>query len=520
MPDQAVEITSTQAGYYYIMVYCASLYFGASDYTITAYDETTMPSLVKGQSVTGQLQSTNDVSYFQVLVGAGEHLVVTLDDGSAHDNNELYIRYGQLPTRDQYDSKFSLPDMPDQAVEITSTQAGYYYIMVYCASLYFGASDYTLTSSEGIAPPVIITTEPPVTSPGASVTTKPPVTTIPPTQPAQLPSKNTFIESVPLPDQVSTDPKVIGTNALLTSLLIVIIYFAASLFNGTLKENYETVHTWIQRIRTALRLKKTKTSSPSESTPKSNWPFEIVFIVLITAAINCAIVPDFGLNKNGLIIFTAMVATVIASTYSYNGIRVLITKYGFHIPATIRAYPLAILLAVIFVILSRLISFHPGLIFGFVGAFTILPSSIAPDRKKRSIGILWGVFIVILLALGAFFLRQPLASMTNSFWQMMLDTILVALFVGGLERLLFGLVPATFLDGGTLVSWKKLIWVIVFGLVVFLFVHIVINKSNALTGAVKDMNVITIVCLTLACLVFSLAFWGYFRFRSKREPNK
>ena len=97
----------------------------------------------------------------------------------------------------------------------------------------------------------------------------------------------------------------------------------------------------------------------------------------------------------------------------------------------------------------------------------------------------------------------------------MLDTVLAGLFVGGLQRLLFGLMPLTFLDGGTLVSWKKLLWFLLFGVIVFLFIQIVVNKTDSLIHAVKDMNVITVVSLALGSLVFSALFWLYFRIRAK-----
>ena len=81
--------------------------------------------------------------------------------------------------------------------------------------------------------------------------------------------------------------------------------------------------------------------------------------------------------------------------------------------------------------------------------------------------------------------------------------------------MLFGLFPLAFLDGGTLVAWKRLIWLILFGLVVFLFIFLVVNKTNALPNAVKDMNVISLVVLAFSGLILSLLFWLYFRIRAK-----
>ena len=328
-------------------------------------------------------------------------------------------------------------------------------------------------------------------------------------------AEDIFTAAVPLPDQVSTDPKVIGISVFLASLLVVIFYFAATLFNSTFKENYETIQNWARRLSAFFSMKRRKSSSQPPHPSKVLQFLEIIVIVLVTAVINSALDPGIGFNDRGIIIFTAMIGAAVVSTYSYNGVRVLITKYRYHIPATVKAYPLAIILAIIFVVVSRLVRFHPGFIFGFVGAFTILPSPITPDKRKRSIGIVAGAIIVILLALLAFMLRQPLSSTPASFWHSMLDTVLAGLFVGGLQRLLFGLMPLTFLDGGTLVSWKKLLWFLLFGVIVFLFIQIVVNKTDSLIHAVKDMNVITVVSLALGSLVFSALFWLYFRIRAK-----
>jgi hypothetical protein len=350
----------------------------------------------------------------------------------------------------------------------------------------------------------------------STTSSSPIVITPPPTSvsPSAPPEESVFAASVPLPSQVSTDPKVVGTSFLLTILLIIIFYFAATLFNATFKENYAIIQNWGRRLRNLFRLKSAKSNSQSFNIRK--FPYlEIIIIVFITAAINCAVDPGFSLSQRGLILFTAMVVTVIVSTYSYNGIRMLITKYRFHTPATIKAYPLAIILAILFVVISRLISFHPGFIFGFVGAFTILPSAIVLDKRQRSVSILLGAFGVIILAVLAFLLREPLSSATNGFWQSMLATILAALFVGGLERLLFGLFPLVFLDGGTLAAWKRLLWFILFAFVVFLFIYILIIKTHALTDAVKDMTVISLVGLALVGLLLSLIFWLYFRIRAK-----
>ena len=336
-----------------------------------------------------------------------------------------------------------------------------------------------------------------------------------------LPIQNTtdFTESVPLPSEVSTDPEVIGTNVFLTSFLIAIFYFATILFNSTFKENYETIRNWDQRLRRRFRILQTIRGKPTKATRKGLVYLEVALIVVATAIINSIVDPGFGLSIYGLIVFIAMMVASVASTYGYDGIQALITRHTFHIPATVEVYPLAIPLAVVFVFLSRMVHFSPGLIFGFVGAFTVLSSTTTPNKRQRSIGIILGVIVITIIASIAFFIRQMLVTVGEGFWISVADTILVATFVVGLEGLIFGLLPLTFLDGGTLASWKKWVWVIVFAVVSFVFYHIIVNKMKMLTDAVTDINVIVLLIITICCVIFSIGFWLYFRLRRTKVSN-
>ena len=137
--DQAVEIQNTQAGYYYIMVYSHSSSGG--DYTITPHNNSTLSSLSIGIATSASLSRSGATAYYQVNVSAGQHLFIMLDKPTGWSTS-LYIRYGALPTTSVYDARDYLSSA-DQAVEIQTTQAGYYYIMVYSNSTSGG--DYTIT---------------------------------------------------------------------------------------------------------------------------------------------------------------------------------------------------------------------------------------------------------------------------------------------------------------------------------------------------------------------------------------
>ncbi len=137
--DQGVEIASTQAGYYYVMVRSTS---GGGNYTIVAHTNGTLSTLALGTAKTGSLQGTYDVKYYQVSVTAGQHLFVVLDGSDNYNTYDLYIKFGSLPTTVDYEDKGDLPNA-DQGVEITSTQAGYYYVMLRSTS---GGGNFTIVA--------------------------------------------------------------------------------------------------------------------------------------------------------------------------------------------------------------------------------------------------------------------------------------------------------------------------------------------------------------------------------------
>ncbi len=147
--DQGVEISSTQAGTYYVMVCSTS---GGGDYTLTASTSSTFPTLILGTAKPGNLQGTYDVKFYQVSVTAGQHLFVVLDGTDNYDTYQLYLRFGSLPNTVVFDDAGDLSNA-DQGVEITSTQAGTYYVMVRSTS---GGGDYTLTASTSSTFPTLI----------------------------------------------------------------------------------------------------------------------------------------------------------------------------------------------------------------------------------------------------------------------------------------------------------------------------------------------------------------------------
>ena len=89
----------------------------------------TVPTL----AVASPLQTTlskGETKLYKVSVTAGETLRVSLDSSAAQGANEVYIRYGEVPSSSSFDAAYSLAMSPDQEAIIPSTLAGDYYVLV------------------------------------------------------------------------------------------------------------------------------------------------------------------------------------------------------------------------------------------------------------------------------------------------------------------------------------------------------------------------------------------------------
>ena len=102
-------------------------------------------SLELGTPDTGTLGQGQSV-YYRVDVPAGETLLLNFDSQSTAAANEIYIRYGDMPSRGQFDIGYSQPFSPDQEIIIPSTRGGTYYVLVYGDNVTSGAPSYSIVA--------------------------------------------------------------------------------------------------------------------------------------------------------------------------------------------------------------------------------------------------------------------------------------------------------------------------------------------------------------------------------------
>jgi hypothetical protein len=103
-------------------------------------------SLSVGGAVTGTLAQGQTV-YYKIQATAGQALRLKLDSQDNSSANEMYIRYGQVPTRGQFDRTADNPFLADPDFVTPIDQTGTYYVAVY-GNTASGAPNYTLTATD------------------------------------------------------------------------------------------------------------------------------------------------------------------------------------------------------------------------------------------------------------------------------------------------------------------------------------------------------------------------------------
>jgi RHS repeat-associated protein len=89
-----------------------------------------IPRLTNAVSFGGSFAANGDEQYFRIDVPAGQNLLIRLNDADQQGANELYVRFGALPTRGTFDFRSTLPGQVNQQVLIPAAAPGAYYILV------------------------------------------------------------------------------------------------------------------------------------------------------------------------------------------------------------------------------------------------------------------------------------------------------------------------------------------------------------------------------------------------------
>ncbi len=320
--------------------------------------------------------------------------------------------------------------------------------------------------------------------------------------------RSTFPASLQtLPDAVSSLGDRVPEVSLLVAVLGLLMVFPAQLFNSTYEENHERIDARLRRLA--------RRRTPGEAAGRAKRFGVFVGCLVVGTVLAGLLDPSFGTNEPSMALLAGVAASVLV------GLAIaIVAAHGFRRIRHedrhwfLRAIPSALIVAALCVVVSRLTHFEPGYLYGVLGGAVFITALHGRDEGRAE---LTGMAAGLGLAMVAWALFTPVSAAANgadpSFLVLAMDSFLAAVFVGGLEGMLFALLPLRFLPGGRLAAWSKVAWAATTLGVLVLFVHVLLMPAAGYLGRSTEASVGVTLALFATFATVSVVFWLYFRLR-------
>jgi hypothetical protein len=321
--------------------------------------------------------------------------------------------------------------------------------------------------------------------------------------------RSAFATSVPLPGQVSTRLRTVLSSLLITAGLVLLIVFPSELFNATLDENYDEVRSWF-----GLGPKRPEGMRPLHQA------LALAGFIIAGGVLYAFLSPDFGLTRTTLALALGLSVSLALITIVFRLPFLLHSKQRHGEWARLKVLPGTALVAVACVGLSRLLNFQPGYLYGLIAGLEFRREPEDTTGRLTSLAAL----TILIIGLVTWAARAPVAAAAAregaGFWIVAADACLAAIFVAGLETLVFSLIPLRFLEGTKVTRWSRAAWVALFASGVFAFVHILLQPSSGYVGHTQAGQKWVVIALFVGFGILSIGFWAYFRFRPARTLER
>lgn len=334
-----------------------------------------------------------------------------------------------------------------------------------------------------------------------------------------------IVRAVPDPTDISTEPGVVGTNVAFAAVIAIAILLSSQIFNETIEENNQQVESFFKRyIRPAGAPLRALRDAWRNSVPGDARfaRFAGVGIVLVaTALVYGFLEPGFSFNSDGVMLVVSVVLALAAVTYVYSGVEARITERDYKIPSAVRVYPVAFGIAVASVVVSRLLSFEPGIVYGFVASNVVLGAG-EPDPRQKGRAVTISVLALTAAFAVAWVAMIPLrefAQDNDNFVSVILEASATLIVVGALETLVFSMVPIEFTDGIKVWRYNKIIWFVLAVLLIFLFWHVLLVQDKAGFDAFGSQGMTAAIIAVALCVGITGAVWGYFYWQKQQAAK-
>lgn len=287
--------------------------------------------------------------------------------------------------------------------------------------------------------------------------------------PSTISNLRTIADAVPSPGQ--------GAVLLISAgLLTLLIAIPAFLVSKVLTSRYQQWFGWLERGR----LGRYRKSLAEPSSTGRRWLFIAIGMVL-AALIAGFVDPRFGFNGLSIRLFFTLLATfALFNIGGWAVVTLVLKRIQPDAKPALTFHPASIIVVAVAVILSRLLGFDPGIIFGLVAGTTF---AVALAKSREAVVIIAGsayAAAIALIAWIAYSLMNAGGAPDNA------ALVAVSEFLGGVtlegvSTLPIALIPLATLDGGILFAWRKWVWAVSYVVGLALFMLVLFNLPGGST---------------------------------------
>ncbi len=328
---------------------------------------------------------------------------------------------------------------------------------------------------------------------------------------------------IPAPQDLSTEPTVIGTNLFLAALMMLPFAVAAEFFTRTLAENEETMRRRFRPMNWFSRLLERISEFFNKRLGKTRFGdiAKVVGVMLFYGLVFSLLDKNwnpFSLQGLSLLFYMTIAYGLVGIADDILQWR-RIRRWG--LSAELKVRPTNMLLAAISMATTRILSLVPGLMFGTPEALDTDEKQFDESKRNTLLKISGVTFTVIGLA---FWLPTIITSLLlklslPEFLANLLggvEAFLLVVFAVALENLFVQMLGFRGSFGQSLKRKSRWMWIGLLVFVTFMFYHTLINPRGELAEALQEGNVILFLSVAAAFVLFTFGMRLFFRIRGRR----
>jgi hypothetical protein len=239
----------------------------------------------------------------------------------------------------------------------------------------------------------------------------------------------------------------------------------------------------------------------------------LAIAIAVAALISSFLSPNLGFSETSLATYVGFLVALVVVLISFEVPAILEHRRVTGEVGRLRVLPWALVVAALFVLVSRVSALQPGYLWGVVlGVVFIRTDTSADEGREQAAGALWTLVVAVVawLALGSV---RASGGTESTFFNVAAQTALAAIVVSALEAVAFGLMPFRFMPGLAIYRWNRVIWALLFGASLFAFFHILIGPTSGYLSNLSVPAWFAALGVFAAFGAFTVLFWAWFRFR-------